>query len=145
MLLHPAEPLRLILVSGSDSRRDFVELSIAAQLDAPLPLELIYHTIRSAATSDELESVALAIAHKFLDLEAAVGRARVAITAYGWRHVTRNVKERCGNELRSAAAEVGRDGHAAVEASIHELVLLAGGQLVVGNPRAPFPATVFWS
>jgi hypothetical protein len=127
-MLHAAAPLRLILVSGADSRREFVELIIGVELDAHVALGQIHHAIRSSGIRLELESGALAIAHRFLDTEPGVGRAVVTITSPRWRHVSVRAKERGGNELRTARAEVSREGDASVTASIEDLTLLAGAR-----------------
>jgi hypothetical protein len=111
------EPLRLILASGSDEWRGYVEWIVTVELDSRVALQQVHHTIRSAVVvpGEELESAALAIAHHLLDSETGVGRAAVAVAA--------------PIEQRSARAEVTRDGHASVAASMECPKMLSGGNL----------------
>ena len=131
-MLIAAQPLRLILASGPESRREFAEWIVTAALDHPgIGLQQIHHTIRAAATipGAELESAAFAMAHRFLDLEPGAGNAAVTIESPCWGDVHSNrLTGRCGGtEMRTARAEVWRDGRAAVSASIRDLALLSSG------------------
>ena len=113
-----AEPLRLF-------RRDLVELVVAVELDAPLPLEQIHHIIRCSVVSDsELEALAMSVGHRFLDTEPTIGCARISVTA----------------EHRHARVEIGRDGSVITDASMRNVRLISPGNPVPNLRRL----TVEW-
>jgi urate oxidase len=124
-------PIRLVLYSGSDSRRDLADLLITAEFNehAKLEAESIERSIRSVTGErryQDLEGLALALAHRLLDSEASVTNVEVEVAAHSWRRLGTYAFERGSQELRVAHASVGRDGSAAVSAAIRGLKLMMG-------------------
>jgi urate oxidase len=124
-------PLRLVLYTGSDSRRDLADLSITATLDedAKLDTEVVHKTIWTITAERsyaDLEGLALALAHRFLDSQASVTHVQIEIAAYSWRRLGTQSFEGASREVRLARAEVGRDGSATVGAAIRGLKLMMG-------------------
>jgi urate oxidase len=124
-------PLRLVLYTGSDTRRDLADLSISAAFndDAKLEVDLVHKTIREVTAGrrySDLEGLALGLAHKLLDSQSSVTEVRIEVSASSWRRLGTQGFERGSGEVRVANAAVGRDGSATVGAAIRGLKLMMG-------------------
>jgi len=127
-------PLRLVLYTGSDSRRDLADLSISAAFNeqAKLETELVHKVIRAVTAErryTDLEGLALALAHRLLDTQPSVMVVQIEVAALSWRRLGTQGFERGSGEVRVAHAEVGRDGSASVGAAIRGLKLMIGQPL----------------
>lgn len=128
-------PLRLVLNSGLESRREFADLSITASFNdqAKLQTESVFKTIRAAAVErrySDPEDLAVALAHRLLDSEPAITNVEVEIAANSWRRLGAQAFERGSGEVRVARASVGRDGSASVSAALRGLKLMMGSPFV---------------
>jgi urate oxidase len=124
-------PLRLVLYTGSESRRDLADLTITAQFNehAKVEASAVEKTTRAAAAErrhHDLEGLTLALAHQLLDSESSVTKVEVEIIAKSWRRLGTQAFERGSEESRVARATVGRDGTASVSAAIRGLKLMMG-------------------
>ena len=124
-------PLQLVLNSGSESRREFADLSITAGFNdqAKVEAESVYKAIRAATVErrySDPEDLAVALAHRLLDSETGVTSVEVEIAANSWRRLGASAFERGSAEVRLARASVGRDGSASVGAALRGLKLMMG-------------------
>lgn len=124
-------PLRLVLNSGAESRREFADLSISTTFNeqAKLETEAVYKTIRAATVErrfSDPEDLAVTLAHKLLDSEPGITNVEVEILANSWRRLGASAFERGSAEVRVARASVGRDGSATVGAGLRGLRVLMG-------------------
>lgn len=124
-------PLRLVLSSGAESRREFADLSMTATFNeqAKLEAEPVYKIMRATTVERQYkdpEDLAIALAHKLLDSEPGITSVEVEIAANSWRRLSAVAFE-CGPaETRLARASVGRDGSASVGAGLRGLKLMMG-------------------
>ena len=124
-------PLRLVLNSGADSRREFADLTISAGFNdqAKLDVDAVYKTIRACTVErrySDPEDLAVALAHKLLDSEPGITSAEVEISSSSWRRLGPSAFEKGSSEVRIARASVGRDGSASVGAGLRGLKVLMG-------------------
>ena len=124
-------PLRLVLNSGSESRREFADLSMTATFNeqAKLEAEPVYKIMRATTVERQYkdpEDLAIALAHKLLDSEPGITSVEVEIAANSWRRLGAVAFERGPAEMRLARASVGRDGSASVGAGLRGLKLMMG-------------------
>jgi urate oxidase len=124
-------PIRLVLYAGSDSRRDLADLLITAGFNehAKPEAESVDRTIRAVTGErryQDLEGLALLLAHRLLDAEPTVTKVDVEVAAQSWRRLGTHAFERGSQEVRMARACVNRDGSAAVSAAIRGLKLMMG-------------------
>ena len=124
-------PIRLVVNSGSESRREFADLSITAGCNdqAKLVADSVYKTIRAVIVArryNDLEDLALALAHRLLDSEPSLTNVEIEVAANSWRRLGAHAFERGSVEVRVARASVGRDGSASVGAALRGLKLMMG-------------------
>ena len=126
-------PLRLVLNSGSESRREFADLAITAGFNdqAKVDAASVHKTIQAVTVErryNDSEELAVALAHKLLDCEPGITSVEVEVVANSWRRLGAHAFERGSAEIRVAKASVARDGSASVGAALRGLKLMMGGR-----------------
>jgi urate oxidase len=150
--------IRLVKVSRQPDRHDLKDLTVAVRLEgdferahrdgdnsALLPTDTMKNTVYALASQnsvDEIEAFGVLLARHFVRSNASVSRARVEVAEHLWEHLDisgrphRHAFRRSGAEMRLARVSVGREGGAAVEAGLENLVILKTAQSgFAGFPR----------
>lgn len=125
------DPVRLLIYTGSDARRDLADLTVHAEVAGAGCAEAAVLQSRLGEVAreriyTELEELSCVIAHAFLDTEPSVSQAAVECVAHSWRRLGAHAFEQGSSEVRAARAEIARDGHATVGGAIRGLSVLTG-------------------